>query len=477
MEDLKKYIQAYGREKKLGIIESVDYQNAKAARAELAYLYKTVLGKDRLDRDLSPHEVMKAVLDEYNKREEFIRELSCSLGFGDPVAKPDNIDQKEKDILERVEKLKDGVWPCENSSTFAEHLRKEFPKFCKEYNVAPLEKDGSIHYWLQYIFDVLTEYRDLANSNFNKAEGFRKEKRAVEDSLAELRAKIREIYISVVDDEWDEHLSYTSAMNDINEEYKRVARNFEKDVFRDMISDLNRQVTELKHGRELLIEFRDDVAKAIGIGYYATTNVILHNVKYLYKDREDAYGMVAKLNDQVTALEKAKDELQQMLIASQKQVKGWTNRCDSLADTQSEMQAFRIHAIEDLKTRGFCFRPEEDETLPEIYDKLLKRYDWAYGEYKEQYRLRQAWYARWGSENERANGEHKRAEKLRKDVTALSNHIELLKLSNASQANSVVASQAFKNECRKLKEEKAKVIAALGQDIWDDCVKEEENNE
>lgn len=57
LEDLKKYIQNYGREKKLGIIESVDYQYAKAARAELAWLYKELLGVDRLDPDLSPHEI------------------------------------------------------------------------------------------------------------------------------------------------------------------------------------------------------------------------------------------------------------------------------------------------------------------------------------------------------------------------------------------------------------------------------------
>ena len=163
MEDLKRYIQAYGREKKLGIVESVDYQNAKTARAELAYLYRTVLGKEKLDRDLSPHEVMKAISNEYAQREEFIRALSCSLGFGDPIVNPDNIGQKEKDILERVEGLKSGVWPCENSSTFAEYLRKEFPKFCKEYNVAPIADESSVRDWIRYIFGVLSDYRFIAN--------------------------------------------------------------------------------------------------------------------------------------------------------------------------------------------------------------------------------------------------------------------------------------------------------------------------
>lgn len=617
-----------------------EYEKAKAARAELAYLYKTVLGKDRLDRDLSPHEVMKAILDEYNKREEFIRELSCSLGFGNPVVKPDNIDQKEKDILKRVEKLKDGVWPCENSSTFAEHLRKEFPKFCKEYNVAPLAKDGSIHYWLQYIFDVLTEYRDLANNNFNKAEGFRKEKRAVENVLAELRAKIREIYRSVVDDEWDEHLAYTSALNDINEVYKRVVHIFEertadwieahkelyryklavgsllripkesrddinaiersfdltskkyaslnefrndvceildipssmaddqkqvlkeihdfadryyelkdfradicealgidadelfgspqqndkyileqveklkktpnRDTFRDAICNalnmpttsingniigrihmrqdchnklckdytelrkaiweamdrkpetlpdenarLVGEVTELARGEKLLIDFRDAVAKAIGMDYPTTNQVILNNVQYIYKDREDAYGIVSKLHDQVTALEKAKEDLQKDY--------------DELGEAYSSVLKWNNSYAEVRRLLEVSADADADEMVDALDQLIVDR-----EKCKRRY---ENWYSRYESEHERANGEHKRAEKLRKDVTVLTNHIELLKISNASQANSVVASQAFKNECRKLKEEKAKVIAALGQEIWDDCVKEEENNE
>ena len=189
------------------------------------------------------------------------------------------------------------------------------------------------------------------------------------------------------------------------------------------------------------------------------------------KDREDAYGMVAKLNDQVTALEKAKEKLQQMLIDSQKQVKCWVNRCDSFEDQGRELSELRKNAIEELKTRGFLFRYSEDETLNEIFAKLLKRYDWAYGSYKEQYRLRQCWHSRYESEHERANGEHKRAEKLRSEGAALKNQVELLKISSNAKANELVALQAFKNECRKLRDEKTKVISALGQDIWDDCLK------
>lgn len=595
LEDLKHYIQAYGREKKLGVIESVDYQNAKVARAELAYLYKTVLGKERLDRDLSPHEIMKAIHDEYNKREEFIRELSCSLGFGDPVVKPDNIDQKERDILERVEKLKDGVWPCENSSTFAEHLRKEFPKFCKEYDVAPLAKDGSIHYWLQYIFDVLTEYRDLANSTFNKAEGFRKEKRAVEDSLAELRAKVREIYRSVVDDEWDEYLAYTSALNDINEEYKRVVHNFEERTAdwskaqqeldryrlavgslldipketRDDINAIERSFTFSKKKYESLKEFRDNVCEIFDIPSSMADKYVLkeiHDFADRYDELEDfradicdildiegmlgtpkqndqyILGQAEKLNDGITSLDRyarlrsnicialclgGETDDEDILKTVRRTKECHDALCDDCADLGKDYTELRkaiweamdrkpetlpdenarlVGEVAELArgeklliefrdavakaigityptTNNFIVRRVEDiykgwgelhDLIPKLHGEvqdLQNKYDDAESRFRFQSGLRQQWHARWESENERANGEHKRAEKLRKDVTALSNHIELLKISNASQANSVVASQAFKNECRKLKEEKAKVIAALGQDIWDDCVK------
>lgn len=666
MEDLRRYIQEYGREKKLGIVESVDYQNAKAARAELAYLYKTVLGKERLDRDLSPHEVMTAISNEYVQREEFIRALSCSLGFGNPVVKPDNIDQKEKDILERVEGLKSGVWPCENSSTFAEYLRKEFPKFCKEYNVAPIADESSVRDWIKYIFENLVWYRDTASNSVGKADEFMREKRALKDSLYELRAKIREIYRSVVDDEWPDHLSFTSALNDIKEEYERVVHNFEErtsdwskaqqeldryklavgsllDIPKEARGDINAiersfDVTNKKY--KSLKEFRNDVCEILDIPSNMEDKYILkelHDVADRYDDLEDfrsdicgildIEGMlgtpqqndkyileqVEKLNGGSTKLDRyarfrsnictalclggetsdedilkrvrmtsechdklCKDyaKLHEDYIASQKQVKGFTNRCDSLENLRRDLWEFRRNAIEDLKNRGFCFKPEENETLPEIYGKLLKRYDWAYGEYKEQYRLRQMWHVRWESEHERANGEHKRAEKLQKwnnsyaevrrllgvsadadaetmiaavkllrdkdpmnlqkqnddliagynelmsykiqiekelhkkdlklsdserrrkmwmaryeseherangehrraegcfnDIAALKTQVSHLMRERDAMTNEEVGLQSLKNAVRKLQDEKTKVIEALGQDIWDDAVK------
>lgn len=530
--------------KKMGIVESVDYQNAKAARAELAYLYKTVLGKEKLDRDLSPHEVMKAILDEYKQREEFIRELSCSLGFGNPVVKPDNIDQKEKDILERVEKLKDDVWPCENSVTFAEHLRKEFPKFCKKYNVTPLIHGGSIHDWITYIFSVLADYRTLFKENNDELKDFRADicevlgidadelfgsprqndkyileqveklkktpnrdtfrdaicnalgmpttsingniigrirlrqdchnklckdytelRKAIWEAMdrkpetlpeenARLVGEVRMLQLNDISLKWmhDEvakaiGMDYPVTNNDI---VNRVKSLYDANGSScDVISDLNRQVTELKSGEKLLIEFRDSVAKAIGMDYPTTNQVILNNVQYIYKDREDAYKIVDKINDKVTALSKAKEDLQKDY--------------DELGEAYSSVLKWNNSYAEVRRLLGVSADADADEMVDTL-DQLVCERERCKRRYEN-------WYSRYESEHRRANGEHKRAEKLRKDVTALTNHIEFLKLSNASQANSIVASQAFKNECRKLKEEKAKVIAALGQEIWDDCLK------
>lgn len=585
LEDLKKYIQNYGREKKLGVIESVDYQNAKAARAELAYLYKTILGKEKLDRDLSPHEVMKAILDEYDKREDFIRELSCSLGFGNPVVKPDNIDQKEKDILERVEKLKGGVWPCENSSTFAEHLRKEFPKFCKKYNVVPLT-NASIHDWIQYIFDVLSDYRGMHDSEWARVEKLIKDKRAVEDSLAELRAKIREIYRSVVDDEWDESLNYTSAMNDINEEYKRVVlkeihdvadRYDELEDFRaDICGVLNldrllgtpkqndkyilEQVEKLKDdGCNAEKEFLDAVKKRIGVSADCSDNAYMlrlldikldHSALSTFTDNvykelglprygctltETIYNLKnrldcnARLRSNIctaiglggeTSKNSNSDIINRVIEirgSHEKLCKDYTElrkaiweAMDRKPETLPEETARLVGEVTEL-ARGeellIEFRDAVAEaigiTYPTTNNFILKRVSDIYkdrGEARDlameldrkcidltaknsdlqqkfefQSGLRQQWHARWESENERANGVQKALDRERekcrvKDISLETAKKQYVKVcSNLETAE--CALNGMKSKVRSLQEEKTKVITALGQDIWDDCLK------
>lgn len=538
LEDLKRYIQEYGREKKLGVLESVDYQNAKAARAELAHLYKTVLGKDRLDTNLSPHEVMKAILDEYKRRKEFLRELSCSLGFGDPVVTPDNIDQKEKDILERIEGLKAGVWPCENSSTFAEYLKKEFPELCKKYNVAPLTEGGSVRDWIKYIFENLADYRELVNINFRKAEEFRKEKQALSDSLAELRAKIREIYRSVVDDEWDEYLSYTSALNDINEEYKRVVHNFEERTAdlskaqqeysryrlavgslldipkeeRGNINAIERAFAFSKKMYESLKEFRNDVCEILDIPssmandqeqilkeihdfadrYYELRDFrtdicgVLdiegmlgtpqQNDKYILEQVEklkETADRLARLRSNIcTALCLGHEDCDGNIIGRIHMMQDCHDKlCKDYTDLRQNLMKFRKKAIADLKNRDFLFRPEEDEDIPEIFVKLLERYDVYFSRYKEQFGLRREWHMRYESEHERANGVQKKLDKLRSIEAERDKYKENCKYWSDMYSSSEAACGALKGKVRSLQEERTKVITALGQDIWDDCLK------
>lgn len=164
-------------------------------------------------------------------------------------------------------------------------------ELCDKYTVVQPDRSKTTRERLDYIFSVLGDYRGMHDKEWYRVEELIKEKRTVEDSLAELRAKIREIYRSVVDDEWDGHLSYTSAMNDINEEYKRVVHNFEERTAdwskaqqeldryrlavgslldipkesRDDINAIERSFAFSKKQYESLKEFRDNVCEILDI--------------------------------------------------------------------------------------------------------------------------------------------------------------------------------------------------------------------
>ena len=485
---------------------------------------------------------------------------------------------------------------CELVDDFIDEL-------CDKYNVVQPDRRETTKERLDYIFGVLAKNRERYNSEWKWVEELKKEKRTVVDSLAELRAKIREIYRSVVDDEWDEHLSYTSAMNDINEEYKRVVHNFEERTAdwskaqqeldryrlavgsllgipketRDDINAIERAFTFSKKKYESLQEFRNDVCEIFDIPSNMADNYVLkeiHDVVDRYDELEDfradicgaldIEGMlgtpqqndkyileqVEKLKgdgtvldryarlrsnictalclggetsdedilEEVSEVRKERDKLivfrndvakaiglpyidinsdiinrvvdikefhdklckdyaklHDDYIASQKQVKGFTNRCDSLENLHRDLWEFRKNAIEDLKSRGFFFRPEENETLPEIYDKLLKRYDDYFSRYKEQYRLRQCWHVRWESENERANGVQKALDREREKRRVKDISLETAKKQYEKVCGNLETAECalngMKSKVRGLQDEKTKVISALGQDIWDDCLK------
>ena len=142
----------------------------------------------------------------------------------------------------------------------------------------------------------------------------------------------------------------------------------------------------------------------------------------------------------------------------------------------SDISEFRKWAIEELKQYGIVVsdleHPERiDVTGSDIFRKLLKRYNWAYDNYMSQYRLRQCWHSRWESENERANGVQKKLDKMRGIEAERDKCKENCKYWSDMYSSSEAACGALKGKIRELKDEKTKVISALGQDIWDDCLK------
>ena len=217
------------------------------------------------------------------------------------------------------------------------------------------------------------------------------------------------------------------------------------------------QVEKLKGDGCKPTVFRNDVAIAVGLSVKDSNSDIINRVVQLKECHDKLCKDYTKLHDDY--------------VASKKQVKGFTNRCDSLENLRQDLWEFRKNAIADLKNRGFFFRPEENETLPEIFIKLLKRYDDYFGRYKEQYRLRQQWHVRWESENERANGVQKKLDKLRSIETERDKYKENCKYWSDMYSSSEAACGALKGKIRELKDEKTKVISAIGQDIWDDCLK------
>ena len=219
---------------------------------------------------------------EAEARKEFLRKLRCELGVPMPVVKGSR-EEMEEDILERIGKLKEGNWPCENGNTFAEYMKKQFPKECAKWHVRPL-KEGSVHDWIQYIFGELDgwrnrainaeEERDRALSDRGKFKAMLntmygascgdtalpcyrdtcsnskaiKERDAAICALFELRAKIRDVYREVFNCEFEANYDYTSALDDILGEFK-----FQKELKETAEAKTVAYKTELNKCREYIL--------------------------------------------------------------------------------------------------------------------------------------------------------------------------------------------------------------------------------
>lgn len=385
MQDLKKYIQTYGRDKKLGVAESVDYQNAKTARAELAYLYKTVLGKEKLNRDLSPHEVMKAILDEYKRVVHNFEERTADWSKAQQeldryrlaVGSLCNIPAEHRDDISWIE---DAFNNTKKSylkwQTTADRLARFRSRICTALCLGGETSDEDI---LKAVEAVMERATELQFNTVDKDEY---------DKLSDCRDRLYDDYAELRKAIWE---AMDRKPETLPEENARLVG----------------EVAELARGEKLLIEFRNAVAKAIGMDYPTTNQVVLNNVKYIYKDRGDAYDIVAKLNNQVKELSKAKDDLQQKFLY--------------------------------------------------------------------QSGLRQQWHVRYESEHERANGVQKALDREREKCRVKDISLETAKKQYEKVCGNLETAECaltgMKSKVRELREEKTKVITALGQDIWDDCVK------
>lgn len=175
----------------------------------------------------------------------------------------------------------------------------------------------------------------------------------------------------------------------------------------DETSRLVGEVTELARGEKLLIEFRDAVAEAIGIMYPTTNQFIVSRVADIYKERGEAHDLAMELD----------------------------RKCIDLTAKNSDLQ---------------------------------QKFEFQSG-------LRQQWYARYESEHERANDVQKALDREREKCRVKDISLETAKKQYEKVCGNLETTECalngMKSKVRSLREEKTKVITALGQDVWDDCLK------
>lgn len=469
-------------------------------------------------------------------------------------------------------------------------------ELCDKYNVNQPVRSQTTRERLDYIFAVLADYRELANNNFNKVEGFRKEKRAVEDSLAELRAKIREIYLEMYLTGNDEPDSYIERLHLIHEEYKRVVHNFEErtadwskaqkeysryrlavnsllDIPKDIRDDINaieRAFTFSKREYKSLKEFRDNVCEILDIPSNMADNYVLkeiHDVADRYDELEDFRADICGALD-IEGMLGTPQQNDQYILAQVEKLKDIrvvvTHGCDHNDTSLDRYARFRsnictalclggetrdediLNAITKMREEGnklarlrsnicseFSLVPENCDgniighvhMMQDCHDKLrefrdavakaigmeypttnqviLNNVQYIYKDRKDAYDivaklhdhvtelekakedlkqkfefqsgLRQQWHARYESEHERANGVQKALDREREKCRVKDISLETAKKQYEKVCSNLETAECaltgMKSKVRSLQEEKTKVISALGQDIWDDCLK------
>lgn len=246
----------------------------------------------------------------------------------------------------------------------------------------------------------------------------------------------------------------------------------DKDAITKAIKDLKSAYNNLRNDYDEVCEGHEKLEKDYEELGKAYSSVLKWNNSYADIRRllevpadADAGVMVGALNKFMCDYEKLRKDYDELEEAYRKaELNG--NYFVEFEKNCSARQAFIFKLCESLDVDkdsiGSFFEDEEAA--------ILKAIDEHHEATASIDSLRQNWYSRYKSEHERANGEHKRAEKCFGEIAALKTQVASLERSLNAAANEQVGVEAFRNECRKLRDEKAKVIKALGQDIWDSCV-------
>lgn len=261
-------------------------------------------------------------------------------------------------------------------------------------------------------YDILKVYREIFDCSNGDPEGSDEE--TMQDILTEYQRVLK-----LKDVAEEKAIKYKELARENEEQaakYKDTA-NLRKAIWEAMdrkpetlpeeTARLVGEVRMLAECEKHIREFRDAVAEAIGITYPTTNNFILKRVSDIYKDRGEAHDLAMELD----------------------------RKCIDLTAKNSDLQ---------------------------------QKFEFQSG-------LRQQWHARYESEHERANGVQKALDREREKCRVKDISLETAKKQYEKVCGNLETAECaingMKSKIWSLREEKTKGITALGQDVWDDCLK------
>lgn len=287
---------------------------------------------------------------------------------------------------------------------------------------------------------------------------FRKRAHEAEQDLAELREKVRNLYIEFHGC-WTIGYSHVAALDDVLEDYKKTSKDLEH-----MNEQYSNAIDQCRESQSKRSDFIRELFGLLGLNhmkvpaiYTAEEKAITEAIEKLKKDYDElgkAYSSILKWNNSYA-------EVRRLLGVS--------------ADADAEVM---ISAVKLLRAKDPMNLQKQNDDLIAGYNQLMsykiqieKELHKKDLKLSDSERRRKMWMVRYESEHKRANGEHRRAEGCFNDIAALKTQVSHLMRERDAMTNEEVGLQSLKNAVRKLQGEKNKVIEALGQDIWDDAVK------